>query len=274
MSKSDSDDDEFESADEGDESTDESCNEEEYTSNGNNSAVQTGLNKEKEEVLKELDEDKPVAAPKLAGIVEPSNNSDIPVCFSEEFPHNEELKDVNATSTEDQIAHTHEIPHSSNTLNKIPPGDAQTQQEDKKNETNELQDNVPTDSLPETVDETIPPTELICEDAQVPSHIVNKISTMRNISNRGKVRSKPTLGAKKLGAVKLSQPPESPNLALSKTNSKEISKEVVPSSAQQVVPITFIEKFFIKIVSFYRLAQLPIRIRGMMDGVGLLHQSR
>lgn len=233
MSKSDSDDDEFESADEGDESTDESCNEVEYTSNGNISAVQTGLNKEKEEVLKELDEDKPVAAPKLAGIVDPSNNSDIPVCFSEEFPHHEELKDVNATSTEDQVAHTHEIPHSSNTLNKIPPGDAQTQQEDKKNETTELQDNVPTDSLPKTVDETIPPTELICEDAQVPSHIVNKISTMRNISNRGKVRSKPTLGAKKLGAVKLSQPPESPNLALSKTNSKEISKEVVPSSAHQ-----------------------------------------
>ncbi|XP_045035166.1 protein FAM114A2 isoform X2 [Daphnia magna] len=230
MSKSDSDDDEFESADEGDESTDESCNEEEYTSNGNISAVQTGLSKEKEEVLKELDEDKPVAAPKLTGIVDPSNNSESPVCFSEEFPHNEELKDVNATSTEDQIAHTHEIPHSSNTLNKIPPGDAQTQQEDNKNETTELQDNVPTDSLPKTVDETIPPTELICEDAQVPSHIVNKISTMRNISNRGKVRSKPTLGAKKLGAVKLSQPPESPNLALSKNNSKEISKETSATS--------------------------------------------
>ncbi|XP_057366026.1 protein FAM114A2-like [Daphnia carinata] len=236
MSKSDSDDDEFESADEGDESTDESCTEEECTTKGTISAVQTGLSNEKEEILKVTDEDKPVAAPELTGIIDPPNNSDIPVCFSEEFPHHKELQDVKATSVEDQIVHTHEIPQSGDILNKISPGDALANQEDQKNETTELQDNVPTnfdtDLLPKTVDKTIPSIEQICEDAQVPSEIAKKIST-RNISNRGKVRSKPTLGAKKLGAVKLSQPPESPNLALSETDSKAIYKEVVTSSAQQ-----------------------------------------
>ncbi|KAI9560389.1 hypothetical protein GHT06_014406 [Daphnia sinensis] len=237
MSNSDSDDDEFESADEGDESTDESCNEEECTSTGNISAVQTGLSNVKEEISKEADEEKPIAAPKLIGIVDTPNNSDIPLCLSEEFPHNKELQDVKATSVEDQIVLTHEIPQSGSTLDKVHLGDAQAHQEDKKNETTELQENVPTnfdtDSLPKAVVETIPSTEEICEDVQVPSQIVNKTSTTRNISNRGKVRSKPTLGAKKLGAVKLSQPPESPNPALSKTDSKEIYKEAITSSAQQ-----------------------------------------
>lgn len=50
-------------------------------------------------------------------------------------------------------------------------------------------------------------SEVSIPEVEIPSEIANKIST-RNISNSGRIRSKPTLGAKKLGAVKVTQAPE------------------------------------------------------------------
>lgn len=281
MSRSESDDDEFESADEGDEATDESCNEEECTSNGIIPVVQTEPTTKKEEVLKEIVQENPVSGHTLTKVVDHAEIPEIPVHGAEEFLHHKELQDVITTSVEDLVIHDCVVPHPDNISDQIPtldtPRDVEACQED---QTFELPGSGATvddtDYLPTTVNETIIPAEPFCEDAKMPPHteIENKISATRNVSNRGKVRSKPTLGAKKLGAVKLSQPHESPSPALAKIDSKEISREAVTSTAQEVVPVTRFETSFNKIMSFYRVAQLTMRVEAMMDGVGLLHPSR
>ena len=69
------------------------------------------------------------------------------------------------------------------------------------------------------------PSDAVHEDVEIPAEIANKISTRSISSNRGKVRAKPSgLGAKKLGAVKLSQPPESAIPAFAKLDSEETER--------------------------------------------------
>ena len=67
------------------------------------------------------------------------------------------------------------------------------------------------------------PTEDALEEFSVPSDIASKISTRRVLSSRVRPPSKPkaTLGAKKLGGVKLSQPVEPTSPALAQVDSEE-----------------------------------------------------
>lgn len=78
------------------------------------------------------------------------------------------------------------------------------------------------------------------ENQEIPAEIITKIST-RSISTSGKIRSKPSLGAKKLGAVKLSQPPESLDCTLEKLDSSKSCTTEIKNITSDYQPVRKIE---------------------------------
>ena len=231
MSRSESDDDEFESADEGEESTEESCSVDGSTSNEKElqQVIQPEcINaKEDEEIMQDDKWEPPLIKVEATKHSENSAIIQVDCSSSKELPKCEEVQAVSLVTG--VKLENNDIPN----IGFLP---EQKSTEDVK--INQQEEIIPAFELPinqiidvknselKADDETAVSTELPCENlGEVPSEIVTKLSTTRSIPNRGKIRSKPSLGAKKLGlgAVKLNQTPESLIPALAKLDSKESS---------------------------------------------------
>lgn len=224
-SETESDDDEFESADEGDESTEESCSvDESSTPDEKVLEIQPEciLLKEEEKIRQDDIQNKLDTPPMIEAIhVDCSSSKESPKC--------EEVQTVSDSSLVDVTVENINIPNTGIISEKSTEDTKVSQQEEiipaAQLPINEII--VVTDSEIKAVNETAVSDEKPCENlVEVPSEIANKLSTTRSIPNRGKIRSKPSLGAKKLGlgAVKLTQTPESLIPALEKLDSKETSE--------------------------------------------------
>ncbi|EFX74154.1 hypothetical protein DAPPUDRAFT_226924 [Daphnia pulex] len=243
MSRSESDDDEFESADEGDESTDESCS---ADSEEKVLEEQPECMNEKEEIKQEIVDDKCDTPPAIIEAAKHSENLAIQVNCPDslkELRKSEEVQTASVSSAVDVTVNS-DIPNAGSLSEQKFTEDA------KINQQKEIIPLLPseiiatTDPEIESVNETAVSSEPLRENViEVPPEIANKLSTTRTIPSRGKTRSKPSLGAKKLGlgAVKLNQTPESLIPALAKLDSKETSEggdykktpELLASSSSQ-----------------------------------------
>ena len=223
-SETQSDDDEFESADEGDESTEESCSvDESSTPDEKVLEIQPEciLLNEEEEIKKGVIQNKLDTPPMIEAIhVDCSSSKESPKC---------EVETVSDSSLAGVMVENINIPNTGIISEKSTEDTKVSQQEEiipaAQLPINEIID--VTDSEIKAVNETAVSAEKPCENfVEVPSEIANKLSTTRSIPNRGKIRSKPSLGAKKLGlgAVKLTQTPESLIPALEKLDSRETSE--------------------------------------------------
>lgn len=291
MSRSESDetDDEFESADEGDYSTDENESEENSTSE-----EKSKLTTQQSEIPKDEEENK-------ITIKEESQSSQnaLSVTVAASNPHKscaentvDSIKNLNQEDNNTASCEVNTVVSTFNNLEVIEPSEHANHNKEETQIADEAANELVTSRHAETkpkedtgpVSPLVIPPEVIpleLKESEIPTEIANKIST-RNISNSSRVRSKPTsLGAKKLGAVKLSQPPESlisPSFKLSQQTSQEEANIFRSTSISQQVKtphykiIKKIQKSFSKICSLL-LHQSSLRMM-MVDGVaGLHHQS-
>ncbi len=230
MSRSESDDDEFESADEGDESTDESCS---VDSEEKLLEEQPECTNEKEEIKQDIVDDKCDAPAIIEATKHSENLAIIQVNCPEslkELPKSEEVQTASVSSAVDVTVENSDIPNAGSLSEQKFTEDAKINQQKEIIQSVELplsEIDATMDPEIESVNETAVSSELIRENViEVPPEIANKLSTARTIPSRGKTRSKPSLGAKKLGlgAVKLNHTPESLIPALAKLDSKETSE--------------------------------------------------
>jgi len=233
MSRSESEDDEFESADEGDEYAEESCSADESTSEEQVLEIQPECINEKEGIQQDEVQDK-CDIPAIFEATNHSENLAIQVNYfesSKELPKSEEVQTASASSAVDLTVENSDIPNAGSLSEQQFADDAKINQQKEIIQPTELPSNeiiATTDSeIESVVNETAISAELPRENViEVPPEVVDKLSTTRNIPSRGKTRAKPSLGAKKLGlgAVKLSQTPEALIPALAKLDSKETSE--------------------------------------------------
>ncbi len=267
-------DDEFESADEGDEYTDESCSDED-------SVDEKNLKEESIPITEhaEIQVDTSVSHEKHDfGTVNPEETHLAPsdVHVSEKLPEVSEKPRIVQDKVETATAGTQQgsleiVDYQEDTKDK--PDAVNTEelaelQKDLEDTKISPEERTPTAEIlfseVKSVNETIPP-DSINEDVEIPAEIANKISTRSISGSRSKVRTKPSgLGAKKLGAVKLSQPPESVVPALAKLDSEETfqpSRDDYKATAppQQVLRINKVVKHrFFYFISFQLKGEICI----------------
>lgn len=189
---------------------------------------------EKEEIKQEIVDDKCDTPPAIIEAAKHSENLAIQVNCPDtdslkELPKSEEVQTASVSSAVDVTVNS-DIPNAGSLSEQKFTEDAKINQQKEIIPSSELLPSeiiATTDPEIESVNETAVSSELLRENViEVPPEIANKLSTTRTIPSRGKTRSKPSLGAKKLGlgAVKLNQTPESLIPALAKLDSKETSE--------------------------------------------------